>query len=99
VWIEIGKRLIPNAVCVLCGKESAKELAHMPRHKRNAPAKTHKWINVEENAVPIGFDCKEFSETHEGRLIAVAWLREKFGREQWDNWYDNLPFRIKEDYE
>ena len=83
---------------MLCKEENAKELAHMPRHKRDAGAKFHKYINVEYNAVPIGFDCKEFSETYEGRLIAVAWLREKFGREVWDNWYDNLDFLIKEKY-
>ena len=70
----------------------------MPRHKRNAPAKTHKHINVEMNAVPIGFCCKEFSETHEGRIIAVAWLRKKFGTEEWNTWYDDLPFKIKEQY-
>ena len=99
-WNEISKRLVgAYTMCVLCKKENAKELAHMPRHKRYAPKKTHKHINVEENAVPIGFACKEFSETYEGRVIAVVWLREKFGREHWDNWYDNLPFLIKEEYE
>ena len=98
-WNEISQRLVTGAMCVLCGKENAKECAHMPRHKRYAPAKTHKFINVEENAVPIGFKCKEFSETRDGRKIAVEWLRSKFGRKHWDDWYNALPFRIKEDYE
>ena len=98
-WNDISKRLVTGAMCVLCMKEKAKELAHMPRHKRYAPAKTHKFINVEENAVPIGYNCKEFSETYEGRKIAVAWLRNKFGRKAWDEWYDSLPFIIKEFYE
>lgn len=96
-WNEISERLVTGAMCVLCKKENAKELAHMPRHKRYAPAKTHKFINVEYNAVPIGYNCKEFSETYEGRVIAVAWLKEKFGS-SWDEWYDNLPFKIKESY-
>ena len=98
-WLEIGKRLVPNSMCVLCNKEPAKELAHMPRHRRYAPKKTHKFINVEYNAVPIGYNCKEFSETYEGRKIAVAWLREKFGIEEWNAWYDSLPFKIKESFE
>jgi len=97
-WNEIAARLIPGATCVLCEDEPAKELAHMPRHKRDAGAKFHKYIDVEEDAVPIGFDCKEFSETHKGRIIAVAWLREKFGKDHWNNWYDNLPFKIKDKY-
>ncbi len=95
-WNEIAARLIPGADCVLCGNESAAELAHMPCHKRNSPMKMNKHINVEECAVPIGFDCKEFSETYEGREIAVEWLRDKFGVEHWNTWYDNLPFKIKD---
>lgn len=97
-WNEISERLVTGSICVLCKQESSMELAHMPRHKRYAPKKTHKFINVEYNAVPIGFKCKEFSETYEGRKVAVAWLREKFGVE-WDDWYDNLPFKIKESFD
>ena len=95
-WNEIAARLIPGATCVLCEDEPAKELAHMPCHKRNSPQKMNKFIDVEEDAVPIGFACKELSETQKGREIAVAWLREKFGREHWDTWYDSLPFLIKD---
>ena len=99
-WNEISKRLVgAYTICVLCNNENATELAHMPRHKRYAPKKTHKFINVEMNAVPIGYNCKEFSETYEGRKIAVAWLREKFGREKWDSWYDGLGFKVKEHFE
>ena len=99
-WVEISKRLVgAYTMCVLCKAEGAKELAHMPCHKRDSPKKMNKYIDVEENAVPIGFRCKEFSETREGRLIAVAWLRNKFGVEEWNTWYDDLPFLIKESFD
>ena len=98
-WNEISERLVTGAMCVLCKNEGAKELAHMPFHKRDFNnRKMHKHLNVEKDAVPIGFDCKEFSETYEGRVIAVVWLREKFGREEWNEWYDNFPAKIKESY-
>ena len=98
-WNEIAERVVTGATCVLCENEPAKECAHMPYHKRNSPQKMNKYIDVEEDAVPIGWDCKEFSETYKGRLIAVEWLREKFGREHWDNWYYGAPFKVKEKYE
>ena len=95
-WNDISERLVTGGTCVLCGNEPAKETAHMPCHKRNSPQKMNKWIDVEENAVPIGFDCKEFSESQAGREIAVAWLRGKFGEDYWNEWYSLLPFKIKD---
>ena len=96
-WIEIKKDKLPCA-CALCGKNKAVELAHMPLHKRNFNSKkVHKYLDNERNAVPICIECKEvLSECYEGRLIAVKWLRSKYP--DWDEWYDSLPFKIKEVY-
>ncbi len=96
-WIAIKKELFPCA-CVLCAKNKATELAHMPLHKRYFNSKKfHKYIDVKYNAVPVCNECKEtLSENHEGRVIAVAWLRSKYP--DWDEWYDGLSIRIKEMY-
>ena len=96
-WNQIKKDKFPSA-CILCGKNAAVELAHMPLHKRYFNnRKFHKYIDVERNAVPVCLECKEFSESYEGRIIAVEWLRSKY--DDWDDWYDGLPFRIKEKYQ
>ena len=96
-WNKISKKLVHDkrSMCVLCAKNSSQELAHMPYHKRYFNSrKFHKYIDVEQNAIPICLDCKEFSETREGRMIAVDWLRNKF--DNWDEWYHSVPAKIKE---
>jgi len=100
-WVELKKDLfLDMPLCKLCKVRPATELAHAIIHKRyTRNKKTHKFLDVKENALEICTACQKKSETYEGRLQAFKINSERYGKANMEAWYDGLPLLIKENFE
>ena len=100
-WLELKKELFADRpLCKLCKVKSATELAHGIVHKRaTRNKKTHKWLDVKENAIEICTDCQKLSETWNGRQMAWNVNGKRYGFENMEAWYDSLPLKFKEIFE
>ena len=101
-WNDIVKDLVVDQRmdCAYCGDRSATQLAHALVYKRvYRNRKSHKYINVRENALPCCDACSGFSETRKGREHAWIVLCEWFGRQHMKNWLSSLNLKILESYD
>ena len=101
-WNDIVKDLVVDQRmdCQYCFDKSSTQLAHAIVYKRvYNNRKSHKNINVRENALPCCDDCASFSETRKGREHAWKVLCDWYGEERIQSWYDELGLKVKEVFE
>ena len=100
-WNELKKDLFENRpVCKLCKVKPAVHLHHCIVSKGQARnRKFHKHLNVIENALEVCSDCHVGADAYNVRLMAWQIQCQRYGRERINDWYDNLPFKVKEAYE
>jgi len=100
-WIEIKKELFENyPMCKLCKTSPAVHLHHGVVNKGKVRNKSlHKYLDVKENALEVCEMCHKMADAYEIRAVAYRINSERYGCNHMDNWYENLPLRIKERFD
>ena len=99
-WLTLKAELFADRpLCKLCKVKPATQLHHCIVSKgkvRNK--KMHKYLDVRENALEVCEECHKGADAYEVRTVAYRINSERYGHNHIDNWYENLPFLIKENF-
>ena len=99
-WTELKKEMFEyRPVFKLCKVKPAIHLHHCIVSKgkvRNK--KMHKYLNVIENALPVCEECHKGADAYNVRLMSWQIKCKEFGEVHMDDWYDALPFKVKEEF-
>jgi len=100
-WNELKKELFESRpLCKLCKIRPAIHLHHAVINKgkvRNK--KLHKYLDCKENALEVCDICHKMADAYGVRVAAYNINKRRYGLKHMQDWYDNLPLRIKEKME
>ena len=97
-WNELKRALFAHyPVCKLCHRRAAVHLHHAVINKGKVRNKKfHKYLDVKENALEVCEECHKTADGWRTRVKAYNLNAKRYGREHMKDWYENLPFAIKE---
>ena len=97
-WNDIKRELFASyPMCRLCMIRPAVHLHHAVINKgkvRNK--KLHKYLDHKYNALEVCEKCHLGADSYQYRQRAYQINCDRYGKEEMKEWYDNLPFKIKE---
>ncbi len=99
-WNSLKRELFANyPICQLCEVQQAVHLHHCIVSKGQVRNRMmHKYLDVIENALEVCQDCHVGADAYNTRLLAWNIQCRRYGRERINEWYDNLPFKVKENF-
>ena len=97
-WNELKKELFADyPMCKLCMIRPAVHLHHAVINKGKVRNKKfHKLLDCKENALEVCEKCHKTADGYHKRMKAYRINVDRYGEEHMRDWYDSLPFKVKE---
>ena len=97
-WNNLKRDLFAShPLCKLCKIRPAVHLHHAVINKGKVRNKRlHGYLDVKENALEVCEECHLKADSYDRRRWSYNFNSGRYGYEHMKNWYDSLPFKVKE---